>query len=76
MFMCATVSMVFIAFGSRLMLSYPLYMQSFVREYGGVGYNSSTPPVGERRLPSAVTDCMITREKIQILSVRRDFTPQ
>ena len=38
----------------------------------GVGYNPSTPPVGERRLPSAVTDCMITKEekKIQILSVR------
>ena len=30
--------------------------------------NSSTPPVGERRLPSAVTDFMITKEKkIQIL---------
>ena len=36
----------------------------------GVGYNPSTPPVGERRLLSAVTDCMITKKKIQILSVR------
>ena len=24
-------------------------------------YNTSTPPVGERRLLSAVTDCMITK---------------
>ena len=32
------------------------------------GFNPSTPPVGERRLPSAVADFMITKEKkIQIL---------
>ena len=34
---------------------------------------SSTPPVGERRLPSAVTDFMITKEKKNPNSpVRRD----